>query len=193
MEPDRDLSVQRIVMQKPDQYEKGPDALESTLYDRHAPALYRYIFRRVSQPQDAEDMLLEVFLIAFRYENLVDLPLRRQIAWLQSVARRRIIDRYRRISRVELLPLEQTLEALDDEMTPEEQALHKETYERLYAALAQLPSVQQQIVHLRYGNGLRFAEIATMLNKSEGTVRKMLVRILRQLRAIYNRQEGELD
>jgi RNA polymerase sigma-70 factor (ECF subfamily) len=180
-------------MQKPDQYEKGPDALESTLYDRHAPALYRYIFRRVSQPQDAEDMLLEVFLIACRYENLGDLPLRRQIAWLQSVARRRIIDRYRRLSRVELLPLDQALEALDDEMTPEEQALHKETYERLYAALAQLPAVQQQIVHLRYGNGLRFAEIATMLNTSEGTVRKMLVRILRQLRAIYNRQEGELD
>jgi RNA polymerase sigma factor (sigma-70 family) len=193
MEPDRDLSVQRIVMQKLDQYEKGPNALESTLYDRHAPALYRYIFRRVSQPQDAEDMLLEVFLIACRYENLGDLPLRRQIAWLQSVARRRIIDRYRRLSRVELLPLDQALEALDDEMTPEEQALHKETYERLYAALAQLPAVQQQIVHLRYGNGLRFAEIATMLNTSEGTVRKMLVRILRQLRAIYNRQEGELD
>jgi RNA polymerase sigma factor (sigma-70 family) len=138
-------------------------------------------------------MLLEVFLLACKYEKLGDLPPQQQIAWLQSVARRRIIDRYRRISRVELLPLEQTLEALDDEMTPEEQALHKETYERLYAALAQLPSVQQQIVHLRYGNGLRFAEIATMLNTSEGTVRKMLVRILRQLRAIYNRQEGELD
>ena len=180
-------------MQKLDQYEKRPDTLESTLYDRHAPALYRYIFRRVSQPQDAEDMLLEVFLIAFRYKKLVDLPPQRQIAWLQSVARRRIIDRYRRLSRVELLPLEQALEALDDEMTPEEQALHKETYERLYAALAQLPAVQQQIVHLRYGNGLRFAEIATMLNKSESTVRKLLVRILRQLRAIYNRQEGELD
>lgn len=180
-------------MQKPDQYEKGSDALESTLYERHAPALYRYIFRRVSQPQDAEDMLLEVFLLACKYEKLGDLPPQRQIAWLQSVARRRIIDRYRRISRVELLPLDQALEALDDEMTPEEQALHKETYERLYAALAQLPAVQQQIVHLRYGNGLRFAEIATMLNTSEGTVRKMLVRILRQLRAIYNRQEGELD
>ena len=173
-------------MPKLDQYEEGSDVLENTLYDCHSSALYRYIFRQVSQPQDAEDVLLEVFLIALRYENLIDLPPQRQIAWLQGVARRRIIDRYRHNSRVELLPLEQTLEVLDDEMTPEEQTLRRENYQCLYAALAQLSPMQQQIVRLRYGNGLRFSEIATMLDKSEGTVRKMLVRILRQLRAIYN-------
>jgi DNA-directed RNA polymerase specialized sigma24 family protein len=64
----------------------------------------------VPQPQDAEDVLLEVFMTAFRYENLVDLPPQRQIAWLQSVARRRIIDRYRHDSRVELLPLSRLTE-----------------------------------------------------------------------------------
>ncbi len=87
-----------------------------------------------------------------------------------------------------LLPLEQAVEIHDDSLTPEEQILRRETYERLYAALTQLPPLQQQIVRLRYGNGLRFAEIATMLDKSEGTVRKMVVRILRQLRGIYTRQ-----
>ena len=175
-------------MQKLNRYNEGPNVLENTLYDRYAPALYRYISRQVSQPQDAEDVLLEVFMIAFRYEDLINLPPQRQIAWLQSVARRRIIDRYRHNARVELLPLEQALEALDDELTPEEQTLRQETYERLYAALAQLSPTQQQIVRLRYGNGLRFTEIATLLAKSEGTVRKTHVRILRQLRAIYNGQ-----
>ena len=175
-------------MQKLDRYEEGPDMTEATLYDRHAPALYRYIFRQVPQPQDAEDVLLEVFMTAFRYESLVDLPAQQQIAWLQGVARRRIIDRYRQDSRVELLPLEQVLETFDGEMTPEEQTVRQETYERLYAALAQLSTQQQQLVHLRYGNGLRFTEIATMLDKSEGTIRKMHVRILRYLRAIYNGQ-----
>jgi RNA polymerase sigma-70 factor (ECF subfamily) len=87
-----------------------------------------------------------------------------------------------------LLPLEQALETYDDEPTPEEQVLRCETHERLHTALAQLPPLQQEIVRLRYGNGLRFAEIASLLNKSEGTVRKMMVRILRQLRNIYNSQ-----
>ena len=175
-------------MQKLDLSKEGADVTALTLYDRHAPTLYRYIYRQVSQPQDAEDVLLEVFTIACTSENLGNLPDQQQIAWLQSVARRRIIDRYRRNARVVLLPLEQALEALDEDPTPEEQALRRETHERLYTALAQLPPIQQQLVRLRYGNGLPFAQIATMLDKSEGTVRKMLVRILRQLRTIYNRQ-----
>jgi len=190
----RNLTIQRIVMQKLDQNKKeGADAQESTLYDRHAPALYRYIYRRVAQPQDAEDLLLEVFLIAFRSKDLSDLPPQRQIVWLQAVARRRIIDRYRQNARIELLPLEQALEIPSGEMTPEEQLLQRETYERLYAAFARLSPVQRQIVRLRYGHGLRFAEIAKMLAKSEGTVRKTLVRILHQLRASYNRLEGGSD
>lgn len=175
-------------MQKLDRYEKDSDMLKLTLYDRHAPALYRYIYRQVSRPQDAEDVLLEVFTIACAYDNLVALPEQRQIAWLQSVARRKIIDRYRHDARIVLLPLEQALETLDDELTPEEHTLRNETYRQLYTALAQLPPLQQQIVRLRYGNSLSFAEIAAMLNKSEGTVRKALVRILRQLRSIYTHQ-----
>lgn len=175
-------------MQKLDLDEEGSDVQALTLYDRHALTLYRYIYRRVSQPQDAEDVLLEAFTIAYASEKLSNLPAQQQIAWLQAVARRRIIDRYRRNARVVLLPLEQALEALDEDPTPEEQAIRLEAHERLYFALAQLPPIQQQLVRLRYGNGLPFAQIATMLDKPEGTVRKMLVRTLRQLRVIYNRQ-----
>lgn len=175
-------------MQKLDSYASGEDYVEMTLYDLHSPTLYAYIYRRIAQPQDAEDVLLETFAIALKYDNLVHLTAQQQIAWLQSVARRKIIDRYRRNARVVLLPLDQALEALDDALTPEEQALRSETYKQLYAALAQLSSVQQQLICLRYGEGRRFAEIATILHKSEGTVRKMLARILNQLRALYARQ-----
>src|SRR5690348_817919 len=155
-----------------------------TLYDLHAAAIYSYIYRRVGQ-QDAEDVLQEVFTSAWKYDDLTHLSEQEQLAWLQSVAQRRIIDRYRRNARVALLPLEQVVETHNDSLTPEEQALQRERYERLYAALTQLSPLQQQVVLLRYGKSQRFAEIAATLNKSEGTVRKMVVRILRQLRGIY--------
>ena len=164
------------------------NAAEMTLYDLHAAMMYSYIYRRVGQQQDAEDVLQEVFTSAWKYDDLVNLTEQEQLAWLQSVAQRRIIDRHRRNARVALLPLEQVVEMHDDSLSPEEQALRRETYERLYTALTQLPPLQQQVVLLRYGKGLRFAEIAAMLNKSEGTVRKMVVRILRQLRGIYTHQ-----
>lgn len=48
----------------------------------------------------------------------------------------------------------------------------------------------QELLRLRYCDGLRFYEIATMLEKPEGTVRKLMVRTLRQLRHIYDRLEG---
>lgn len=164
---------------------EGDDWAALALYDLHAATLYSYIYRRVRQPQDAEDLLLEVFTTALKYDSLISLTKQQQIAWLKSVAQRRIVDRYRQGARVVVLPLEQALELHDDALTPEEQALQRETYQHLYAALAQLPPLQQDIVRLRYGNGLPFAQIANMLDKSEGTVRKMVVRILRQLRAIY--------
>lgn len=159
-----------------------------TLYDRHASTLYSYIYRQVSQVQDAEDVLLEVFTIALKYENLVDLTQQQQLAWLQSVARRKIIDRYRHNARIVLLPLDQALEMLDQRMTPEEHALHKEAYEQLYVVLMQLPPLQRQLLNLRYGEELRFAEIAQRLNKPESTVRKLLTRVLRRLRDIYTHQ-----
>ncbi len=175
-------------MQRVTPYTARDNFAEMTLYDLHASTIYAYIYRRVGQPQDAEDLLLEVFTAALKYDNLANLTEQQQLAWLQSVARRRIIDRYRHNTRIVLLPLEQALGTFDDALTPEEHTLRREAHERLYAALAQLSPLQQEIVRLRYGNGLHFAEIATMLDKSEGTLRKMVVRILRQLRAIYIRQ-----
>jgi len=175
-------------MQELNAHKKGAPERDLTLYECHAPTLYTYIYRRVSHLQDAEDILLEVFTIALGETRLVDLSARQQIAWLQSVARRKIIDRYRHTSHVVLLPLAHALDAVDGDLPPEEQVLQKERYGYLYTAIARLPPFQQEIIRLRYGDGLRFAEIATLLNKSEGTVRKMLFRILHQLRAIYARQ-----
>jgi RNA polymerase sigma-70 factor (ECF subfamily) len=111
-------------------YTTRDDFAALTLYDLHAAALYSYIYRRVGQRQDAEDLLLEVFTAALKHDNLVSLAQQQQFAWLQSVARRRIIDRYRHNARVVLLPLEQALETYDDALTPEEQALRREAHER---------------------------------------------------------------
>lgn len=95
-------------------YTARDNAVEMTLYDLHAAAIYSYIYRRVGQQQDAEDVLQEVFTSAWKYDDLADLTEQEQLAWLQSVAQRRIIDLYRRNAHVALLPLERIVETLDD-------------------------------------------------------------------------------
>jgi RNA polymerase sigma-70 factor (ECF subfamily) len=163
--------------------------VDSTLYHRFAGKILHYLFQQVSNEQDAEDLLLEVFLAALQDKFLSCLPAGRQLAWLRRVARNKVIDRYRHIALVNLLPIEQALEMEDTALTPEQYTEKKENYERLYQSLAQLTSFQQELIRLRYRNGLRFYEIAAMLGKPEGTVRQLFVRTLRQLRAIYDQLE----
>src|SRR5258708_12701553 len=77
----------------------------------------------------------------------------------------------------------------DDALTPEQYTEQQENYERLYQSIARLTALQRELVRLRYRNGLRFAEIAAVLEKPEGTVRQLFVRTVRQFRPIYAQLE----
>jgi RNA polymerase sigma factor (sigma-70 family) len=169
--------------------ENAQNGEDSTLYDRFAAIIFHYLFQQVSNEQDAEDLLLEVFLAALQDKSLSNLPAGRQLAWLRRVARNKVIDRYRHVALLNLLPIEQALELEDTALTPEEYTEQQERYERLYQSIAQLTSLQQELIKLRYHNGLGFFEIAAVLEKPEGTVRQLFVRTLRQLRTIYDQLE----
>lgn len=175
-------------MQKPDvaQLLSNP---ESLFYERFAPAILTYLSLQVASPQDAEDLLLEVFLMAFKSSNIIDLPPERQIGWLRRVARNKVIDHYRHRAVLTLLPLEEASERASTELTPEQYAEQRENYARLYRVLSQLKPLQQELIQLRYIHKMRFGEIAAVLNKPEGTVRQWLVRALQQLRKLYDQLE----
>src|SRR5260221_2685557 len=93
-------------------------SVEGTLYDGFAVPLFQYLCQQVSTKQDAEDLLLEVFLAALQDEALSSLPQERQLAWLRRVARNKVVDHYRHIALLNLLPIERTLEIEDGALTP---------------------------------------------------------------------------
>jgi len=167
----------------------GQDNTHTTLYHRYASTILAYLCQQVASRQDAEDLLVEVFMAAHTYVALSALSEERQLAWLRRVARNKVIDRYRHAALLTMLPLEQIVETEDSALSPEQRAIQQENYRRLYSALAQLAPEQQQLIRLRYGNGLRLVAIAQLLEKPEGSVRKMLARTLCQLRAIYEKTE----
>ncbi len=169
--------------------DEAHNTIDIALYDRYASTIFAYLYHQVTSKEDAEDLLLEVFMVAFRSETLSHLADKEQLAWLRRVARNKVIDRYRHTAILTMQPLEQALEREDSEPTPEQLALKQEQYMHLYQALEQLSPTQQELIRLRYGNGLRLVEIASMLEKPEGTVRKFLARTLRQLRTLFEQQE----
>ncbi len=99
-----------------------------------------------------------------------------------------MIESYRRSTRHPLVALDQVAETLydDEAQAPERLVLRNEEYTHLHAAVKRLSVLQQQLLRLRYGDGLRFAEIAVLLNKREAALRQLLSRTLSFLRATYD-------
>ena len=168
---------------------KTLEGVDGTLYDRFALSIFTYIGQHVSNEQDAEDLLEEVFLAAFKNAALSRLSAERQLAWLLHVARNKVIDRYRKLALHTLVPIEQAWSLEDKALTPEEYTEQQENYTQLYWALAKLSPLQRELIRLRYTNNLPFSEIAHNLGKSEEAVRKLCTRTLHKLRCIYNKTE----
>jgi RNA polymerase sigma factor (sigma-70 family) len=179
----------KAIMQQHDKH-KHTCSSDNTLYHQHAAIILAYTRSLAASWQDAEDLTLEVFLTALEHDNLSWLSSKQQLVWLWRVAHNKLIDGYRRPGHPPVVPLEQVVENTyrDEALTPEQQVLRREEFELLYKAVGKLSPQQQQILQLRFGEGLRFAEIAVLLDKSEATVRKICSRSLALLRKIYDQQ-----
>ena len=176
-------------MTQQDEY-KPVCSSDSTLYDRHAAIILAYARSHTASWQDAEDLTLEVFLTALEHDNLAWLTGKQQLVWLWRVAHNKLVDSYRRPGHPPAVPLEQAVESAcrDEALMPEQLVLRREELELLYTAVGKLSLHQQQVLQLRFGEGLRFAEIAVLLNKREAAVRKICSRSLALLRRIYDQQ-----
>ena len=92
-----------------------------------------------------------------------------------------------------VVPLDAVDDHLIDDMSagPELFALQQEEYDDLQALLKSLPVLQQKILHLRFAQGMRCAEIAAHLGKREGAIKTMLSRTLNLLKTLYKARGEE--
>jgi len=163
------------------------DSLVARLYELHAPALFAYLRRQVASQEDAEDILVDVFVAAVEADILSRLTEKEQVAWLWRVARNKVVDAYRRARVRQDVDLALVTDAIYDdvERAPEQVTLRHEEYAHLRTQLEKLSPIQQEALRLRFAGDLRCSEIATILGKREGAVRVMLSRALNFLRHLY--------
>ena len=173
-----------------DGFQVGSDI--AFLYSKYAPGLLSYARMHVASQEDAEDLVVEVFLAAIENERLPTLSEKAQQLWLWRVTRNKVIDAYRRAKTRPRVSLDAMAERLfeDEVFSPENAALRQEDYMDLYERLQSLPAPQQEILRMRFGLGLSCAEIAIRLGKQENAVRVMLSRSLNLLRDIYRQRGG---
>ncbi|MBA3532231.1 MAG: sigma-70 family RNA polymerase sigma factor [Ardenticatenales bacterium] len=151
------------------------------LYLSHLDSIYRYIYFRVGEQADAEDLTEQVFLKA--WEALPGYTSRGHpfSSWLYRIANNIVIDFWRRKKTVRLSELDEVNTLLDTHLTPIEQLLKTETLASLADSIRRLPDEQQQVIILRFIEGLSHTEVAHIMGKNEGACRALQYRALAAL------------
>lgn len=168
---------------------KGESAAFGLLYDRHVAAIYRYVYYRVRDDAEAEDITSDVFMRALkampRYE-----PRQAFLAWLYRIARNAVIDRARKGNRQ--VSFEDALQhpGVDKIVEPDAEILAHSDSATLRDALAKLTPLQQEVVVLRFLEGYSTEEIAGIVGKREGTVRGIQFRAIGALRQLIPSREA---
>jgi RNA polymerase sigma-70 factor, ECF subfamily len=159
------------------------------LFDRHAPAINRYIARRLG-PDAADDLVAETFLVAFRGRRGYDVAQADARPWLYGIATR-LIGRHRRdevrfFRAIAATGVDPAAESIADRVTDRiaAQAASRE----LAAALARLSRAQRDVL-LLVASGLGYEEAALALEVPTGTVSSRLVRARRKIRELLGGQD----
>jgi RNA polymerase sigma-70 factor (ECF subfamily) len=165
------------------------------LYDRHVQSLYRFIYAKVSGRELAEDLVSEVFLDIWRILSQRTEEIQSVRGLMYKIARRKIIDTYRRDKRRPFEYLEEQAvtdhEGLTTTVSEKEVSdrgkSSEQTEVRAEAALLlrhvkKLKADYQDVLLLRLVEELSFPEIAQALDKSHANVRVIYHRALALLK-----------
>jgi RNA polymerase sigma-70 factor (ECF subfamily) len=157
----------------------------AALYTCHLDAIYRYIFYRRGDPQAAEDLTGQVFLKAWEALPAYRPVGRRFRNWLYRIAHNLLVDAHRRENLIRFEGLQEEDAMIDPRHeTALDTVISKEEAASLAAGIARLPDEYQQVIVLRFIEGLGHAEIAQVLNKSEVACRGIQHRALATLHKI---------
>jgi RNA polymerase sigma-70 factor (ECF subfamily) len=151
------------------------------LYDHYHTGVYRFLYYRLGSVALAEDLTSETFFRALRSMSSFKWQGKDFGAWLMTIARNLTADHYK-AGRTRLEYATEDMGAHDSATEgPESSVLASLTNEALLKALRELPAEQQECLIMRFLQGLSIAETAAVLGRSDGAVKQLQLRGVRNL------------
>ena len=144
------------------------------IYDAYAARIFRYMYRRLGDRQLAEDLTGDVFVRLVEAGGTPRFCQGSLAPWIYRLAHNRLVDHFRRHHE---LPLPEDIELAGEEDS--RAGIHRS---ELRVALRTLTPDQQQVIALKFFEGLSNGEIAAALDKPEGAVKSLQHRALENLR-----------
>lgn len=152
------------------------------LYERYINRVYAYIYHRVGNTQDTEDLTARTFYRALdklhTYEDR-GLPFS---AWLFRIAHNLVANWHRDRGRRRFLSLDKLWSHSREGDTPEEKVEQAERHEALWEAIDSLPDDRRNLLLYKFSSRLSNLEIGEMMDKSESAIKSLYFRTLAALR-----------
>ena len=161
---------------------RSKEATLASLYDEYYDKIARYVFVRLGDRAEAEDLAGEVFLKALESLDSYKergIPMR---AWLFKIAHNLVVDYLRRVAKRKVVPIDTA--QVSAELDPQAMAETNVEFARVTKALDQLTLAQRRVIELRFFGALTSEEAGRVLNKSSGAVREMQSAAIRSLRKL---------
>ena len=141
------------------------------LYEQHFDRIYRYVALRIGDRIEAEDMTQQVFLHALRSISSFKWKGVPFSAWLFRIAHNQVVDYLRKKTRQATVPLDESQASSDS--NPELMVVHSLDIEQLLLATKRLTKAQREVIALRFAGELSIAQVAKVMDKSQGAVKAL--------------------
>jgi RNA polymerase sigma factor (sigma-70 family) len=161
----------------------GDQTAFAALYEMHVERVYRHVYYLVPDAHDAEDITQEVFIKAWKSIHKYKPTGAPFVAWLIVVARNAVTDYFRSKKNVRLLDDTNEPGGGSDPAASVETAFGQAAVRK---AILKLQGDKRAVVVMRFIDGFSYEEIGQALSKTEGAVRVIQHRALKDLRGILD-------
>lgn len=169
---------------------KGDKEAFGEIYELFAERIFRYIYLKVGNKEEAEDLTQQVFIRT--WESLKNFQFRKNpfSSWVYRIAHNLVVDFYRKQKETLSLNDEIRVEIVDS-LDLDENLYYKEEVKKILKFINQLPEEQKDILMLRFIDDLSYGEIAKIMKKSPLTLRVLQHRALKKLKELMNNNEQQ--
>ena len=168
---------------------RDPDAF-GMLYDEYVDQIFRYVYYKVGNLTESQDLTGQTFLKAF--ENIDSYEMRDVAfsSWLYRIAHNLVVDFFRRESKRESVPIDDQPPTASPHGNPVESVLADLESERLYKAMHKLTHNQREVLVLKFIDNLSNTQVAEIMGISVGAVKSTQKRGLLALNRILSNSSG---
>ncbi len=152
------------------------------LYEHYFDRIYKYIYIKVGDPTEAEDLTEAVFLKMIEAVHTFKWQGSTFASWLYRIAHNQVVDTIRRHARRPQTPLEPVVDVLPSERgDPYRHAEQSDAKDHLLEAIDKLTDLQAQVIMLKFGAGMTNAEAAEVMDRTEGAIKALQYSALQNL------------